>query len=105
MSEAKEAATPADPGLKLEKSSEAEKSLDQPYAEAVGSLMYAATCTRPDIAFATGRVAQFMSKPGQQHWIAVKRILRYLKGIASLGDRLRRHHRCPRRVLRRGLRW
>ncbi|RVW41518.1 Retrovirus-related Pol polyprotein from transposon TNT 1-94 [Vitis vinifera] len=44
------------------------------------SLMYAMVCTRPDIAHAVGVVSRFMSRPGKQHWEAVKWILRYLKG-------------------------
>jgi len=53
---------------------------DVPYQEAVGSLMYAALGTRPDIAFAVQNVSRFSSKPGPVHWEAVKRIFRYLKG-------------------------
>ena len=43
-----------------------------PYASAVGSLMYAMVCTRPDIAHAVGVVSRFMSDPGREHWEAVK---------------------------------
>eukprot|EP00253_Pinus_taeda_P034959 PITA_34959 len=51
-----------------------------PYASAVGSLMYAMVCTRPDIAHAVGVVSGYMNNPGKEHWMAVKWILRYLKG-------------------------
>ena len=51
-----------------------------PYASAIGSIMYAMVCTRPDIAHAVGVVIQFISNPGRQHWEAVKWILRYLRG-------------------------
>ena len=54
-----------------------------PYSSAVGSLMYAMVCTRPDIAQAVGVVSRFMSNPGKQHWDAVKWILRYLKGTSD----------------------
>lgn len=54
-----------------------------PYASAIGSLMYAMVCTRPDIAHAVGVVSRFMSNPGKQHWEAVKWILRYLKGSSG----------------------
>ena len=53
------------------------------YSSAVGSLMYAMMCTRPDICYAVGLVSRFQSNPGLEHWKAVKRILRYLKGTAS----------------------
>lgn len=56
-----------------------------PYASAVGCLMYAMVCTRPDLAQAVSQVCKFMSKPGKQHWEAVKWILRYLKGTADRG--------------------
>ncbi|WCJ38272.1 Retrovirus-related Pol polyprotein from transposon TNT 1-94 [Euphorbia peplus] len=51
-----------------------------PYSSAVGSLMYAMVCTRPDIAHDVGVVSRFLDNPGRQHWEAVKWILRYLKG-------------------------
>ncbi|KAF5378500.1 hypothetical protein D9615_007118 [Tricholomella constricta] len=57
---------------------------DVPYLEAVGSLMYAALGTRPDIAFAVQTVSRFSKKPGPAHWEAVKRIFRYLKGSTEL---------------------
>ena len=55
-----------------------------PYASAVGSLMYAMVCTRPDIAHAVGVVSRFLSNPGKEHWAAVKWILRYLRGTSKL---------------------
>ena len=50
-----------------------------PYASAVGSLMYAMLCTRPDICYAVGIVSRYQSNPGLDHWIAVKHILKYLR--------------------------
>eukprot|EP00253_Pinus_taeda_P026901 PITA_26901 len=47
-----------------------------PYASAVGSLMYAMVCTRPDIAHAVGVLSRFISKPGKEHWTTVKRVFR-----------------------------
>lgn len=51
-----------------------------PYQEAVGSILYLAQCTRPDISFSVTNVSQFNQNHGMAHWKAVKRILRYLKG-------------------------
>ena len=48
-----------------------------PYSSAVGNLMYAMVCTRPDIAHAVGVVSRYMNNPGKEHWEAVKWILRY----------------------------
>eukprot|EP00253_Pinus_taeda_P020148 PITA_20148 len=45
-----------------------------PYASAVGSLMYAMVCTRPDIAHAVGVLSRFMSKLGKEHWTTVKQV-------------------------------
>ncbi|HEV7737933.1 MAG TPA: Ty1/Copia family ribonuclease HI [Chlamydiales bacterium] len=41
--------------------------------------MYAATATRPDIAFATHKLSQYLENPGQGHWTAALRVIRYLK--------------------------
>ena len=54
-----------------------------PYASAVGSLMYAMVCTRPDIAQAVGVVSRYLQNPGRQHWEVVKWILRYLKSMSK----------------------
>ena len=54
-----------------------------PYASAVGSLMYAMVCTRPDIVQAMGAVSRYMQNPGKEHWNAVKWILRYLRGTST----------------------
>ena len=43
---------------------EKEAMANVPYARAVGSLMYAMLCTRPDICFAVGLVSRFQSNPG-----------------------------------------
>ena len=80
---------PADPFTRLSKDlgrdSLEEESLIRPYREAVGSLIYAVTCTRPDIAFAVNQVAQFSCHPTRAHWEAGKRIFSYLKGTAAYG--------------------
>ena len=54
------------------------------YASAVGSLMYAMVCTRPDIAHAVGVVSRFLSNPGKEHWAAVMWIFRYLRGTSRV---------------------
>ena len=43
-----------------------------PYANAVGCLMYAMICTRPDITHVVSVVSKFMTNPGKEHWNAVK---------------------------------
>ena len=56
-----------------------------PYKSAVGSLWYAANGTRPDITYAVNVVSQFSTNPGNVHWQAVKRILRFLNGNKNFG--------------------
>ncbi|KAJ4703769.1 Retrovirus-related Pol polyprotein from transposon TNT 1-94 [Melia azedarach] len=54
-----------------------------PYASAVGSLMYAMVCNRPDLAQSVSVVSRFMGEPGKEHWQAGNRIFRYLKDVDS----------------------
>ena len=54
-----------------------------PYSSAVCSLMYAMICNRPDIAYSVGVVSQFLTSPGKEHWLGVKWILGYLRGISK----------------------
>ncbi|GJX49095.1 zinc finger, CCHC-type containing protein [Tanacetum coccineum] len=49
------------------------------YSRVIGCLMYDMTCTRPDIAFAVGKLSRYTSNPGTQHWQAIQRVLKYLK--------------------------
>jgi hypothetical protein len=56
-----------------------------PYSSAVGSLMYAMVCTRPNIAHAVGFSRRYMSKPGKEHWAIVKTVFRYLCGTTNYG--------------------
>ncbi|GJT56509.1 retrovirus-related pol polyprotein from transposon TNT 1-94 [Tanacetum coccineum] len=56
-----------------------------PYANAVGSLMYAMICTRPDISHAVEMVSRYMHNPGKGHWQAVKWILRYIHNTVDVG--------------------
>jgi len=86
----KPSAIPMDPSAPLLKSQSpttltgVARMKNVPYREAVGSLMYASMGTRPDITFATSTVAQYLENPGWEHWEAVKRIFRYLKGTKDL---------------------
>ncbi len=55
------------------------------YQRAMGSLMYAAIATRPDIMFSVTQLSQFSHTPREAHWTAVKRVFRYLAGTEELG--------------------
>ena len=50
-----------------------------PYASAVERFMYATLCTRLDICFVVGMLSRYQSDPEEEHWIAVKHILKYLR--------------------------
>ena len=56
----------------------------QRYQVKVGSLLYAAVITRPDIAFAVSRLARFNSNPSPLHHKAADRVLCYLQRTQSL---------------------
>ena len=55
------------------------------YSQIFGSLMYLASATRPNISFAVSKLSRFVSKPGDDHWHALERVMCYLKGTASYG--------------------
>lgn len=82
MLDCKVAKTPVEVGLKF--TSSLEEKFDCPYQQAIGSLLYLAQCTRPDISFAVNMLSRFNKEPKSEHWTAVKRIMRYLQGTKDL---------------------
>ena len=88
MNEAKPVSTPADNNVRLQKDDGISKPVDPVrYQSLVGSLLYAAIATRPDISQAVGAVSKYCAKPNEQHLTAVKRIIRYLKGTVDIAIR------------------
>jgi len=79
------APTPASSGRQLRPKEEAEPGGQWPYREAVGSLMWVATMSRPDIANAVREVARHAHDPSRKHWDAVQRILKFLKYTRTMG--------------------
>ena len=79
--------TPMDPNIRYLKNQcpqtpeQATEMHHIPYREAVGSLLYLAITTRPDIVFPIGILSQFVDNPGRVHWEGVKHVFRYLAGI------------------------
>ncbi|GJR40400.1 zinc finger, CCHC-type containing protein [Tanacetum coccineum] len=66
------------------------KPVDQlKYSKAIGCLMYAITSTRPDIAYAVGRLSIFTSNTSRQHWQAITRMFKFISyewmGIPAWG--------------------
>ena len=87
MENSKPVSTPLDPGTKLAKldSCLKEELEEYPFRELIGSLMYLAVGTRPDIAFAVNSLSQYNTCYKKEHWVAAKRVLRYLKGTTNHG--------------------
>ena len=50
-----------------------------PYANVIGSLMYAQVCTRPDIAFIVNVLGRYLSNPRHDHWVVTKKVMKYLQ--------------------------
>src|SRR5665213_1590209 len=85
MQNSKKGFLPMSSGINFSKaqcptSSEEKSNMDKvPYASAVGSIMYAMICTRPDVSYALSVLSRYQSNPGDPHWQAVKTILKYLR--------------------------
>ena len=75
---------PIVPGTKLSRNDAGPKVDATLFKQVVGSLMYLTT-TRPDLMYGVSLISRFMTNPTENHWLAAKRILRYLKGIVEFG--------------------
>ena len=79
----KEANTPFNQSIKLGENTR--RAIAQlKYASAIGSMMYAMHCTRPNMSFSMGKLSRFTSNPSVDHWKAIDRVLGYLKKTISL---------------------
>ena len=85
MESSKKGFLPMSHGVKLSKTQcpattdERSRMSEIPYASAVGSIMYAMICTRPDVSYALSVTSRYQADPGESHWTAVKNILKYLR--------------------------
>nr|GEU78296.1 retrovirus-related Pol polyprotein from transposon TNT 1-94 [Tanacetum cinerariifolium] len=99
------ATTPLAPHFKLSsheclKSEEDKEDMSRvPYSSAVGSLMYAMVCARPDLAHAINVVSRCMHNPGKMHWEVVKCIFCYLKRTSNIGLSFEKGHASPNEVV------
>lgn len=84
MEECKPVITPGDSNIKLYPS-ESTSNAKIPYQEAVGALLYLSIISRPDITFQVNKASQFNAKYDENHWKALKRVFRYLKGTVDCG--------------------
>jgi hypothetical protein len=77
--DSKPSPTPYDPSPILRKNKRIGR--DQlRYSQMIGSLMYLASATRPDISFAVSKLGWFTSNLGDDHWRALERVMHYLVG-------------------------
>ena len=91
LAERKPVGTPADISAQLSKkccseagSAEAVSMKAEDYRGVVGSLLYIAEQTRPDVLATVTQISRFLENPVTVHWVAAKRVLRYLKGSKGL---------------------
>ncbi|KAJ9542072.1 LOW QUALITY PROTEIN: hypothetical protein OSB04_028578 [Centaurea solstitialis] len=85
MDESKKGFIPMQHGIVSSKTQCPASSQDQdkmksvPYASAIGSIMYAMLCNRPDVAYSVSVTSRYQQNLGEPHWVAVKNILKYLR--------------------------
>ena len=78
--------TPMEAGRRLAPAKEDDKLVEaREYQSLVDSLMYIAVGVRPDLAFTISILSKFNSRPTMDHFLATKRVLRYLQEMAEMG--------------------
>jgi hypothetical protein len=77
--DSKPSPTPYDPSLVLRKNKRIGR-YQLRYSQMIGSLMYLASATRPDISFAVSKLSQFTSNPRDDHWCVLVQVMHYLVG-------------------------
>ena len=86
MTDCKPKDTPMDSKVKLEPNpNQANKEEINLFQQIIGCLLFLTLATRPDICYAVIKLARFASNPSAYHMIALKNVLRYLKGSKKLG--------------------
>ena len=85
LGDAKIALTPLEAKINLSKDDDSPEFDPSTYRSLIGSLMYAAIATRPDIMYAVSALSCFNDNPKRSHWLSAKRVLRYLKGTSNIG--------------------
>ena len=84
MSECKPRSTPSEPRASTT-STDAAPLSENPrvYRELVGSLLYATTCTRPDLSWVVSKLSQHLANPDLSDWVMLKHVLKYVKGTVN----------------------
>lgn len=84
MQDCKPASTPMEKGLKLSANSDSPVVDESLFRQLVGSLIYLTT-TRLDLSYVVSYISRFMTVCKADHWVAMKRVLRYAKGTSDFG--------------------
>lgn len=90
MATCKAVTTPADMNLKLEDCLDEEKVDPTECKKIVGSLRYLCN-SRPDLCCAIGVLSRFMNDPGRSHYMATKKVMRYVQGTMQSGIEFRKN--------------
>ena len=80
MADAKPRSTPCETNPSAVNRSQYEHQSPRRFREIVGSLIYAMTCTRPDLCWVVTKLSQHLDDPSDADWVMVKHVLRYVKG-------------------------
>ena len=92
MQDSKPVSTPVDTSVKITKAVDNDECVDQQlYQSAIESLLYLSVGTRLDITYAVSNLPRFSAMPTKQHWIALKRVMCYLKGTIDFGIQYCKH--------------
>jgi hypothetical protein len=82
--DSKPSPTPYDPNLVLQKNKRIGRDLLR-YSHIIGSLMYLASATRPDISFVVSKLGRFTSNLGDDHWHKLEQVMHYFVGTMDYG--------------------
>lgn len=85
MLDSRKTSVPMNTSLKLERVGEPLDTAKYEYNKLIGSMLYLAVCTRPDIAYSVGALARYASEPTEEHWTAATGVLKYLNGTKDGG--------------------
>ncbi|KAD4180022.1 hypothetical protein E3N88_28613 [Mikania micrantha] len=89
LSDCNSTKVPMDPGLKLSKTEGGKPVNATNYRRLIGCLRYLLH-TRPDLSFAVSLASRYMKEPNESHLLAIKQVMRYIKGTLGYGIKYKR---------------